>query len=594
MRFLKALPLLLIPILFYQFQKEIKEVGPVTNPVIIGPEPINAKLQGNVFDENDQPAQGVTITVGLQTSITDARGYFRINNATLDKKSALVTAEKTGYFKAYRTFSATSGTNQVVIKLLKKTLAGTVDASLGGSVTMSNGARVTLPANGIVKSSTNTIYSGTINVYAAYIDPTLADIGQTVPGSFLANDKNGSRVTLNSFGMMAVELESPSAEKLQVKTGSVAILTTPIPASLTSTAPSSLPMCYVDEASGIWKEEGIAVKQGTVYVGEVKHFTYWNCVTQLPTVNITATIKNAAGQVIPYACVGVILAGSTSNAYYVGGWSDSLGQISGAVPSNQNLVLKIQAYPCPTTIYSQNIGPFAQSTNLGDIVIPASAMSAVTGHLNNCAGANVTNGYALLVNNYIVQYAPTDVNGNFSAPMLLCSSPNMLLQAIGVDESTQQQSNPVYVNLAAPTTSLGVISACGTASNQYVSYTFDGTNYTYNDSSPVDSLAMSSQQLWGATTYYTKISCKRTTQPGDNLLMFFDHPSLLTGTYTLSTIRAQTYFNNTVLQPSNITLTSFPQMVGQFYEGSFSGQFKDDQNVTHTVTNGVFRIRKNW
>jgi hypothetical protein len=152
MRFLKALPLLLIPVLFYQCQKEIKNIDqPDLN--IVSPEPINAKLQGNVFDENGQPAQGVSITVGAQTILTDGNGYFRFANALLDKKSALVTAEKAGYFKAFRTFAATSGTNQVAFKLVKKSLAGTVDANTGGTVTLANGSKITLPPNGVVKAS---------------------------------------------------------------------------------------------------------------------------------------------------------------------------------------------------------------------------------------------------------------------------------------------------------------------------------------------------------------------------------------------------------------------------------------------------------
>ena len=109
--------------------------------------PISATLQGNIIDENDQPAEGVVVTVGTKTATTNSHGYFRITDASLDKNASLVTAEQAGYFKAYRTFSATSGVNQVVIKLIKKTLAGIIDAASGGSVTLSNGSKVLLAAN---------------------------------------------------------------------------------------------------------------------------------------------------------------------------------------------------------------------------------------------------------------------------------------------------------------------------------------------------------------------------------------------------------------------------------------------------------------
>ena len=115
-------------LLFYQCQKEISYTnnsggGPGQ---VIDPSPLTANLQGNIVDENDQPAADVTLKVGAQTVVTDSKGYFRINNASLDNNASLVRAEKTGYYTAFRSFSATSGTNQVVIKLVKKNLAGNI------------------------------------------------------------------------------------------------------------------------------------------------------------------------------------------------------------------------------------------------------------------------------------------------------------------------------------------------------------------------------------------------------------------------------------------------------------------------------------
>ncbi len=162
----------LLSVLSLNCQKELSStnfsIGNTENNL---PSPIIATLQGNILDENGQPASGVQITVGPKTSVTNATGYFRIINAALDKNASLVTAEKAGYFKGYRTFNATSGVNQIVIKLLKKTLAATVDGSSGGEISLSNGAKVSLPVNGVIKQSDGTAYSGNINVYASYIDP---------------------------------------------------------------------------------------------------------------------------------------------------------------------------------------------------------------------------------------------------------------------------------------------------------------------------------------------------------------------------------------------------------------------------------------
>src|SRR6185436_6333409 len=122
---------------------------------------------GNVTNELGQPAMGVTIKVGTKSATTNVKGYFRITNASLDKNNSLVTAEKAGYFKAYRIFGATSGVNQVVIQLLKKTVAGTVTAASGGNISLSNGSKIAFPANAIKKASGGS-YTGTVNVYATY------------------------------------------------------------------------------------------------------------------------------------------------------------------------------------------------------------------------------------------------------------------------------------------------------------------------------------------------------------------------------------------------------------------------------------------
>ncbi|MGZ8545608.1 MAG: carboxypeptidase-like regulatory domain-containing protein, partial [Flavisolibacter sp.] len=99
MRMLRAFALIFTSILFFQCQKEVSFIGgPDPRPAT--PSPITAIIQGNILDETGQPASGVAIRVGSKTAITDAKGYFRIKDAALDKNASLVTAEKPGYFKA--------------------------------------------------------------------------------------------------------------------------------------------------------------------------------------------------------------------------------------------------------------------------------------------------------------------------------------------------------------------------------------------------------------------------------------------------------------------------------------------------------------
>lgn len=49
--------------------------------------------------------------------------------------------------------------------------------------------------------------------------------------------------------------KSDGGKKLQIKSGAVATLTSPIPAETLSSAPATIALWYVDEQTGVWKEE---------------------------------------------------------------------------------------------------------------------------------------------------------------------------------------------------------------------------------------------------------------------------------------------------------------------------------------------------
>jgi len=585
-----ALILFVVSVLFYQCQKELGHIGsPESKPAV--PSPITAVVQGNVLDENGQPAAGVMVKVGSQSAQTDAKGYFRIRNASLDKHSSLVTAEKAGYYKAYRTFGATSGTNQVVIKLIPRTLTGTVDAASGGDVTLSNGAKVTLPANGVVKAAGGAAYTGPVNVYAAYIDPTAADIAERVPGSFIADDKNGSRVLLASFGMLAVELESASGEKLQVKSGSKAKISAPIPSSIAAAAPATIPLWYVDENTGIWKEEGSATRQGNNYVGEVSHFSFWNYDINVPAINLSMTLQNSDGIAIVQAKVRITRANPTAWGTQSYGWTDSLGQVSGLVPANEVLLLEVLD-PCNAPIYSQNIGPYTSNTNLGTITINPSGTALVTfkGKLVNCNNAAVTNGFAIVYYDNTVRYAAVNASGDFSTTILRCGSSASTADVLGVDAGALQQgSSNTTVTVVTPVTNAGTISACGTSASQFINYTIDGINYSLV--APADSLVAYSYNDSITNQIRTSFNCSRMSGGAISqyINLSFLH-SAAAGTYQAFSFSTNTYPQPLLVQPFNVVLTNYPSAAGQYFEGSFSGSFTAS-GVPHTAS-GTFRIRR--
>ena len=586
-RMYRTLGLFLVALFSFQCQKELGYYGGPDTGAVVTPDPIKSNLQGNVVDENGQPAAGAMVTVGTETAITNSSGYFRVNNASLDKNSSLVMVEKAGYFKGYRVFAATSGTNQVVIKLVRKDLAATLTATSSGTATLAGGSKITLPAGSVVQASSGTAYTGDIKVYAAYINPAATDIGATIPGSFVADDKNGKRVTLASYGMLAVELESTTGEKLQIKQGAVATLSSPIPAPILSSAPATIALWYVDEQTGIWKEEGTATKQGNNYVGDVKHFSYWNYDVAFDAVTITATLKNAAN--LPLVNVPVRI--TADGVFTARSFTDSLGQVKGLVPANKNLALNVLD-PCENSIYLKNISSLTESTDLGTITITSTGSSLVTftGKLLNCSNAPVAKGYAMISFDNMMRYASTNANGEFSTTFVVCAGSAASARVTGIDEAAVQQSASATVNVTTPLTNAGSINACGVSSEQFVNYTLDGTDYSINSTTSDSIMGFSLAQ---GSTNVTSITAN-SPSPSINRISFTVNNAASTGTFPVVTFFTQRFNSVVIMRPFNVIFTKFPQAAGEFYEGTLTGRFMADSITTVHNVNASFKVRRTF
>ncbi|HEX7844889.1 MAG TPA: hypothetical protein VF476_03750 [Chitinophagaceae bacterium] len=433
---------------------------------------VTSSITGLILDENNQPFQGVTITASGKTVTTNAKGYFRLNNLMLDKFSSLITAEATGYFKGYRVFSASAkGTNFIKIQLLKKTAAGIINSLAGGMVS-SAGYSVTLPASAVVLKSNGSAYSGDVTVFIHPIDPTALNTPDILPGSLLAVDTSNRRVIMQSFSMVAVELQGAAGEPLQIAENKTASVNFPIPSSLLAQAPNSIPLWYIDESSGLWHQEGEALKTGNNYSGEVKHFSFWNCDAGFSNlVYIDVTVKNPKGGVIPYVKVS-ITRGSLVSGASANGYTDSSGFIGGLVPANEPLTLRIHD-ECGEVVYTQQIEPLSANKSLGEIKIDLGNHGLeISGVIKDCAGNTVSNGWAEIYMEDKYYSARVDKSLSFNITVLHCNASS--LHIIGNDLGNRQQG-PLQ-NLTIGTTNLTglIISGCGNPLEAYEVTTLAG------------------------------------------------------------------------------------------------------------------------
>lgn len=567
-------------ILFTQCQRELSSEG---QPITVTADPITVVLQGNVVDENNLPVAGAIVEAGGKTTTTHAGGYFRIERAVLDKKTSLVTITKEGYFKGIRSFSATEGSNQVNIRLVPKSVAGSIPASSGGTVTLGNGSQVYLAPNSVVEESTGADYTGTVTVYAAFIDPQAEGIAETVPGSFTGIAGNGKRVLLDSYGMMAVQLEGGQGQKLQVRSGASATLTMPV---TRLSAPSSIPLWYVDEKTGLWMEEGNATKQGSNYTCPVKHFSFWNCDYPFEAAILDLALHTSKGEPLVYTTVKITVetlgpdGGAT--AY---GVTDSTGKVKGYVPANKNLALDVLDR-CNNSIYHQIIGAISINSSLGIIKVPAGTPNIVTitGRLVNCTNDPVSNGYAIVSIDNMVRYAKVNNDGGFSLSFIDCNNTGAPAGIVAVDYKTNQQGVK-NISLVKPLTATGDLLACGTSAEQYFRYNVDGIDYAFAfpfpDSVSVFSQPTGTEVIMSSGDYSRYVS--------------FSFIANQAGTYPLTvfTIYGKG-INGAVRMPSITTVISkYAVNFGEFYEGSLSGAYKDTSanGVQHNIT-ATYKLRK--
>lgn len=237
---------------------------------------VTTTISGIVVNVNNEPIQGATVTAYGQVKTSGANGEFMFTNISVPQDRFFVKAEKSGYFTATRGEQPKSGGTVLKITMMPKSVTHTINSTSGGTADLGNGSKVEIQPGSVVNSS-GSVYDGPVNMSVVYMDPTDVKFSETVAGGdMMARRSDSTDAVLYSYGIMKVEMESPSGEKLNVTGGKPSTITTTIPAELVAQAPATIPLWYFDENTGLWREEGVATKQGNKYVGTVNHFTDWN------------------------------------------------------------------------------------------------------------------------------------------------------------------------------------------------------------------------------------------------------------------------------------------------------------------------------
>lgn len=550
------------------FPTDPSNTGDVVNDNVT----VTAGVRGTVIDEAGRPVSGALVTCGAQTQSTDRYGSFSFRNLSISKANGSVKVVKNGYFTHYRTFISTAGMiHQVRIQLLPKTNSGSFDAAAGGTVSLPNGAKLIMPANAVADASGNA-YTGPVQVAMTWINPAANNLPEIVMGDLRGVTTTGQERGLETFGMIGVELTSPSGQSLNVASGKKADLTFPIPASLSGTAPTTIDLWHFNESRARWVQEGTATRIGNNYQAQVSHFSFWNCDAPFPLIDLCMTLQSAIGNQ-PLNNVSVRI--RRPNNSYGYGITDSVGRLCGKVPKNEALTLLVLDQ-CGNTVYTQNIGPFGQNTDLGviQVTVPTTNQLTITGTVTDCNNNPVVNGAALIYTGGAYAYTVRVTNGTFTHTILRCTGAALNFTVLGVDYTSLQQGVPYSGSGTTGTVNVGTVQACGTAATEFIELIIDGT--PYNIVSPPDQVNVtdSATNIPRNATIFGIRSGGGGNGTTSVSSFSFDHAGVVASNLNLT--RVSIFLSQTVSSQQIITqnptmnLTAYGPPITGFIEGNFN------------------------
>lgn len=552
---------------------------------------ISRDFIGTVVDINENPIEGVQITIGSQVAMTDSNGVFILNNASVNERFGYIKAEKSGYIHGSRSIVPTNGKNKVNLMLLEATVVGTVNSGSPETVTMTNGSAVSFDGNFI--NSDGTPYTGSVDVIMHYLDPTNENTINQMPGMLYAENESGAERMLQTLGMLAVELRGTSGEDLNLAEGSASEIKIPVDASLLSSAPATIPLWYFDEANGYWKEEGQATLQGNMYVGTVSHFSFWNC--DIPAEASVLCINVTDNDNEPISNLWLSITSATYGTTY--GYTNEAGEVCGYAPNNEALVLNVYIYDfCSTDpILTQTIGPFTTDEVLSITVTPSTSTisETVTGIFNTCSGDAVTDGYVQLgYGNQIFTDAVSD--GMFEINLIRCPG-NDNFSISGSDYVNLQTTDSINYTFTTPITNIGTLSACN-AVNEFIEYTIDNGDsvlifeniqanfYDTSPQFPSPSLYISGSSNAQGNCYYMEGRLNSPDFVGTYDTLDFQDAND-TGFWIAECLNMSNVNNNIVYN-----LTTLGD-IGEYIDINFSGDYEDYDGIAHTITGVVHVLR---
>ena len=430
-----------------------------------------------IRNEKNDLVSGAVMTLDGTQYTSNSEGLIFLKNVPLKNTGHLVQISHPAYFKTGKRIYPNKG----IIELFLISKGASVQfASQSASTVTFSGINYQFPANSLVDAN-GLEYKGDVNIFARHLNPTSPLFGAMMPADLRAYDIDGNSVYLTSFGMVATELYGSNGQSLQIVPGKKVKISMHLDNSIVSNAPNSLPIWYISEQSstGIWKEEGRAIKVNSNYEFEVTHFSFWNCDVPGNYVNLKGQVKNLQGATVANLWVTVTVNGGPSG-YAV---TDGNGKFEGKVPSGVGLKIQINEI-CDTfmqvKLYEANLGVLTSDTDLGIIQVDNQNINTYTftGKVEVCPPNNLGTSYVKFTSNQGVRYLIVNPDSSFSFSSS-CLNAGESVSFEAADYTNGLESGVTSMTLTnQKKVQLSNLTIC-TAFDEYVSISYNGSQEYY-------------------------------------------------------------------------------------------------------------------
>lgn len=247
-----------------------------------GPQlPRGTSLFIQVLDTAGKEIPTAAVTVAGNARVTDGAGRILLEDVAPGRVVARITAP--GHAPASVVAEVPAGGHGGVEARLHP--LGTpmpFDAAQGATLDQ-EAARVTIPAQMLVNDAGEPV-TGMVEATVVPLDPAAASPAE-LPGPLDgAMREDGTEASLESVAMVEVSLWQGGAPVHLAPGARVTIeLVLPEPQASQVTMGERIPAWWLDEAAGVWREDGEGVIQPSsqepgklAWVAEVEHFTWWN------------------------------------------------------------------------------------------------------------------------------------------------------------------------------------------------------------------------------------------------------------------------------------------------------------------------------